>query len=79
MKVKAFIKQLKKLNQDATVFISSDAEGNRYGLLSEIHDEGGNLAFNGKTDDAYVDFGVLKDDGSEDPVYKRPAVILYPT
>jgi hypothetical protein len=43
-----------------------------------VNTENRNLAFNGKTDNSSVEFGVLVDDGSEDKVFKRPAAILYP-
>lgn len=78
MKVSKLIKLLSEVNQDAEVFLSSDAEGNSFNTVADVHDEGGNLAFNGKTGSGSVIFGVLQDDGSEDPVYKKPAVILYP-
>ena len=79
MKVKKLIQELSKLNPNATVFIASDAEGNSYSPVDEVDTENGNLAFNGKTDNSSVEFGVLVDDGSEDKVFKRPAAILYPT
>lgn len=78
MKVKKLIQELQKLNPDTTVFIASDAEGNSYSVVSDVCDEGGNLAFNGKTGNSHVEFGVLKNDGSEDKVFKKPAAILYP-
>ena len=78
MKVKTLIKQLQKLNQDATVFIASDAEGNAFSAIDDVNDEGGDLAFNGERSAGYVEFGVLKENSSQDPVYKKPAVILYP-
>ena len=39
MKVKQLIKKLSKLNQDAEVILSSDAEGNSYNYLDEIYGE----------------------------------------
>lgn len=78
MKVSKLIKLLEEVNQDAEVFLSSDAGGNSFSTVADVHDEGGNLAFNGKTTNEHVIFGVLQDDGSEDPVYKKPAVILHP-
>ena len=78
MKVKKLIDELLKLEPNATVFIASDAEGNAYSVVCEVHTENGNLAFNGKTDNSSVEFGVLVDDGSEVKVFKKPAAILYP-
>lgn len=78
MKAKQLIQELLKLDPNTVVFIASDAEGNSYSVVSDVNTENGNLAFNGKTDNSSVEFGVLVDDGSEDKVFKRPAAILYP-
>lgn len=78
MKAKQLIQELLKLDPNTVVFIASDAEGNSYSAVSDVNTENRNLAFNGKTDNSSVEFGVLVDDGSEDKVFKRPAAILYP-
>lgn len=39
MKVKQLIKKLGKLNQDAEVILSTDAEGNSYNYLDEIYNK----------------------------------------
>lgn len=78
MKAKQLIQELLKLDPNTVVFIASDAEGNSYSVVSDVDTENRNLAFNGKTNNSSVEFGVLVDDGSEDKVFKRPAAILYP-
>lgn len=78
MKVKKLIQELSKLNPNTTVFIASDAEGNSYSQVDEVDTENGNLAFGGYPHSDDVVFGVLKDDGSGDEVFKKPAAILYP-
>ena len=78
MKAKQLIQELLELDPNTTVFIASDAEGNSYSVVSEVHTANRNLAFNGKTDNSSVEFWALVDDGSEDKVFKRQAAILYP-
>ena len=78
MKAKQLIQELLELDPNTTIFIASDAEGNSYSMIIEVHTENRNLAFNGKTGSGSVEFGVLVDDGSEGKVFKKPAAILYP-
>lgn len=78
MKTKQLIQELLKLDPNTVVFIASDAEGNSYSAVSDVYTENRNLAFNGKTGNSSVEFGVLVENGSEGKVFKRPAAILFP-
>ena len=79
MKVKKLIQELSKLDPNATVIVSSDMEGNNYSVLRDVYSDDGNMSYNGQTStSAGLETGVIKPDGTGEPVFKRPAVILYP-
>jgi hypothetical protein len=71
-KVKDFIRELQKFNQEAIVIISSDAEGNNYSPFSDIC-EGFYLKDNSWSGD-FVSGGIDEDDYDEE----ERAICLFP-
>lgn len=81
MKIKTLIKQLSKLNQNLEVILSSDAEGNSYGLLSEIYNKTG-LKYSTDYDNGSAtlfDRDNINDDITPQEYKKmKDCIILYP-
>lgn len=79
MKAKQLIQELLKLDPNTTVIVSSDMEGNNYSVLRDVYSDDGNLSYNGQTStSAGLETGVIKPGELDAPIFKRPAVILFP-
>lgn len=74
MKVKELIKQLEKLNTEAEVILSSDAEGNSFHVLDEVSGS--------SKEGLFWDFNNQEwwsaEDETPKPKGAKPAVIFYP-
>lgn len=69
MKVKQLIKELQKVDQNALVVLSSDAEGNNYSVLDEV---AGVNEFFDEVDRSFCD-------EEDKPKSAKLAIVLYPT
>ncbi len=80
MKIKHLISKLNKLNPEAEIIISSDAEGNRYNTINQLVD---NLKYIEYGEISVFSFEDISEDSQDFPSQKdynkaKGCIVLYP-